>query len=704
MSYLSRPRVNFFSTDAMTNPSTANNENVIHLLDYDNVELLNPPVVKGATLAEMSPAAYRQWMTSLVVYSDPFNEVNPFDPNARADWQQGMPGYWNYWGDHLSTFGDARVTTACLEHGDPAGDPLLGASVTFRSRIVDVNPADTFCSQFVASGFSVIGPDSDGNPAELIAGVPTTSMTRFLNFFRWMGAGTFQAVIANDRLSFIDEARAPASAALHALRAGASSGGGLLLRWCYYGMKTARNQNQMYDAFQQGEMATNPKVGRVVGSLGVWNGDDMISTPVGRYLQQPGPPFFASTEATSVRQTPRVKSHKDVEKVSTRGLAAPSGAAETPSPAEAPAPAPPPPNPAVGNMGVAVAVVDGNRVVLDLNTAFPEGGKPPPLPEPWPKVDAGVVNLELVYDAGQGTTTTVLGPVRYDGRTYEQEGGVAEVPFDPASEAGKHIRSGSLRLVVEHGPVLLQESDVPLVLTDDQAVYLDLPSTGVARGRAQLRVFEKGEPIQEPVTVTVEQWNDVQVPGEVNSLDPLVMTATSLSEVASWSSTVQVPTGGRVDVPLTADRPGCYKLRYLPPGMHVGPQDAAPPVPVDPDGPPPQAPPPNWAVEFFSTFRVLPYDDYSNVADADITFEYVYKEVLNYFAILFPIMSTIIPWGPDNTPLDPERVAQFAALIRQATDESRIGTALEMPITRDLSAGKRALLHRWCDLQLQDGG
>jgi hypothetical protein len=49
---------------------------------------------------------------------------------------------------------------------------------------------------------------------------------------------------------------------------------------------------------------------------------------------------------------------------------------------------------------------------------------------------------------------------------------------------------------------------------------------------------------------------------------------------------------------------------------------------------------------------------------------------------------------------DPERVAQFASLIRDAIDESRLGTTLEMPITRELSAGKWSLLKRWCDRQL----
>jgi len=76
--------------------------------------------------------------------------------------------------------------------------------------------------------------------------------------------------------------------------------------------------------------------------------------------------------------------------------------------------------------------------------------------------------------------------------------------------------------------------------------------------------------------------------------------------------------------------------------------------------------------------------------------------MLSYYALLYPAMSLINPWGPESTTTDRERVAQFASLLRQAVDESRIGTALAMPVTRELSAGKRALLQRWCDLQMRD--
>ena len=111
---------------------------------------------------------------------------------------------------------------------------------------------------------------------------------------------------------------------------------------------------------------------------------------------------------------------------------------------------------------------------------------------------------------------------------------------------------------------------------------------------------------------------------------------------------------------------------------------------------------PAWWFEFFGNYRVLPFDDYSDVPDEQVTWQFVYNEVFSYYAIMYPVMSLIIPWGPSDTPHDPDRVVQFASLIRQAVDESRVGTALAMPITRELSAGKRALVQRWCDLQLAE--
>jgi hypothetical protein len=64
-------------------------------------------------------------------------------------------------------------------------------------------------------------------------------------------------------------------------------------------------------------------------------------------------------------------------------------------------------------------------------------------------------------------------------------------------------------------------------------------------------------------------------------------------------------------------------------------------------------------------------------------------------------MSKMMPWGPDNAPNDPEEIRKvYADLIRTFTNEKMWDSTLYMPITRELSAGKRALIQRWCNLQL----
>jgi hypothetical protein len=432
---------------------------------------------------------------------------------------------------------------------------------------------------------------------------------------------------------------------------------------------------QMYDRFQQGEPATNPKLGNVLGSIGVWNGSDVASAPVGRVLQQAGPPFFQPSPAAAGAPAPeplRVKTHEDVERIATPRTRLHAQSAEIAC---------------AGSMGPAAALVEDRRVVLDLLTSFPEiGCDQSAQGDPFDKHDFGQVNLELVYDAGSGPKTAVLGRVRYDRAAYERLAGVYEVAFDPASEAGRNIESGSLRLRDASGTVLLQEVEVPLVVTDDPAVYMDLEKVDGgyrAEGTARLRVFSKGKPIEEPVKLTLQRFSDVQKAGTANSVDPLVVTACEIEEDPGETVEVTVPPPGELAVPLSADAAGCYKLRIVAQGMVADYKNS-----------------PSWAVEYFTSFRVLPYDDYSSVPDAQVTFEYVYREVFNYYAILHPVMSTIIPWGPENTPHDPQRVAQFAALIREAIDERRLGTALQMPITRELSAGKRELLKRWCAREL----
>ena len=144
---------------------------------------------------------------------------------------------------------------------------------------------------------------------------------------------------------------------------------------------------------------------------------------------------------------------------------------------------------------------------------------------------------------------------------------------------------------------------------------------------------------------------------------------------------VTVPAGGQLTLNLTALRPGVSLIRFTDPNNKVSPNFC-------------------WDNTDYSIVRILPFDDYSSVPDATINnWDYIYAEVFGFYSVLYPLMSKVIPWGPDGAPNNPAEVKQFASQLLAFTDPSMWNTTIYMPITRDLSGGKRELLRRWCNLQ-----
>ena len=90
--------------------------------------------------------------------------------------------------------------------------------------------------------------------------------------------------------------------------------------------------------------------------------------------------------------------------------------------------------------------------------------------------------------------------------------------------------------------------------------------------------------------------------------------------------------------------------------------------------------------------RFLPTDDEleSSISDAELTWELIYDRVLRNWDLVNPIMSLRgLPLNDETAIRDAkERVLE---VINLANHES----TGYMPITRDLSVGKRRLLERW---------
>jgi hypothetical protein len=289
-------------------------------------------------------------------------------------------------------------------------------------------------------------------------------------------------------------------------------------------------------------------------------------------------------------------------------------------------------------LGPAIAAVDdaAHRVTLDLVNTFPEAD------EAGGKASLG----EALLQVRNGNETHDIGPVPYDQGTYEQTAGIVEVPFHPALEPT--IAAGELVLVAEKGVELLAEAPV-MAESDDRCVYLQQGESAAIRFTALAR----GAPLVQPVrfVVTDQPGLDAHRP------------------VVEFPETIDVGAGADGVLTLRAANPGCTVLRLA---------RAPGPRPLD------------TARDPYINVRVLPADDYGRLGDDELTFPLVYQEVLRYYHLLHPAMSRVLDLG------DEQAVTSAAEALLQRTDPGNWHRARYMPRTRDLSAGKRHLLERWC--------
>jgi hypothetical protein len=220
------------------------------------------------------------------------------------------------------------------------------------------------------------------------------------------------------------------------------------------------------------------------------------------------------------------------------------------------------------------------------------------------------------------------------------------VPFHPT--LGPTIAAGELVLMTEKGGEMLVEAPV-MVESDDRCVYLQQGESAMVRFAALAR----GAPLAEPIRFLV-----MDEPGR-GAHRPVV----------ECPETIDV--GGRADNILTlrAANPGCTVIRLArsPGGRRL-----------------------DLARDPYISVRVLPTDDYGHLGDDELTFPLVYQEVFRYYHLLHPAMNQKLDLG------DEQAVTAAAETLLRRTDPGNWRRARYMPRTRDLSAGKRRLLERWC--------
>lgn len=668
MSALDRPRLHFVGQMAVSTPTVNNN----------NWDLVVEP--EQATLypkfLAMSDDQFRQAMKELVVL------------NLGIIHEGLMPtleGNWNFYGDNSVVWSGAVVTGYDPPGGGrvTTGDPVIGQPVTIAGNawgddttpaiIVDLDPTSDFSSQMFIPRFAVgdggasaagadLGPRLIAQSTDQVA-IPRTH-ARWLDQFRNLAmfpdatfAATWQLPLPAGTLTFAD-AGSPAVAAL-AAAATAPGAAGLVVRFATYFFNRSYTDPQLAKLFALGKTVRNASIGVVLGTIAPWRQGEWGTVPAGRrlnpvaQLQNPLPDRFV-------------------------------GAYEL-------APA------------TAALTADGSAIVLDLVAAFRDTVLPPPPPpaadpeptdlDPTPppdpsiisKADLGPAILQVVDAAG---VVHDLGPVPYDQATYLAGAGLVELPLPPGVTAAT-VAAGTLQLVAPEAsaqPLLLER---PLVAeSDDRATYLTLGQ----RATITVNVRARGVAPAEPVGVTVLQYRSLETlspsPDGTHPI-PAKLTLPVPGPDGKVAPVVTVsPEGGFTDaagnlaLTLTAVAPGMCILLLTPDGQ-------APPSDLNGFSP-------AWTWLYFVHVRVLPADaDLDAIPDDQVTWALVYERVLRYFYKVFPVMDDHLPLN------DKQACMRSAQMLLLLTDRATWDSTLYMPVTRELSDGKRRLLHRWCQRVLR---
>jgi hypothetical protein len=555
---------------------------------------------------------------------------------------------WNYFGDASVRFQRVVVcSTVGVDGRMHPHDPIVGQPIQLQGAdkthpvISDVDHSGVAVTQIFVGGIRLgdghLGLSAIHNTRAYSRWIGWRNAATYQGEQNFVGAGaTWQFAMPKDELHFDGEAQSPV---LRDLSEAALRGRGIQVQFCFYLVEPMISDVALEKLFAAGFETPNPAEAYMVGTIGPWEDHELATSMIDRLLLPP-----------------------------TRGL--PDGLPQVP-------------------LGPASARVQTGWDVVSLNliTTFPEANYDRP---PTQKADLGPVRLGLI-PPGAEQPIAISEPIPYDNETYRRTGGIVDVPYDPACAAPADIAAGTLVLLADRieppsdaagpcptrlAPPILSEADSVLTLeTDNQALFL---SKG-ERGTIHVLIRERGGPPTDDVTISLWEYQFGLSPAQPH--------------LRAHSSLIRVDVGSPLSHRIKYHREETFHGGHTTPlaihveALHPGSLFLA----FTMDG---KAPWDGFPIggTFYVGIRVLPDDDYSHVDPTErVTWEFMYKHVFRYYHLIYPAMSKIIPFN--------NQAAMEAAApeIVKRTDPAIRDTTRYMPVTRDLSHGKRELIVEWAD-------
>ncbi|MEO1288597.1 MAG: hypothetical protein AAFV93_12580 [Chloroflexota bacterium] len=692
MSILALPRFHF-SGQWMVNPCTTNNDDVNLYNDYTNMNVINKP--NGIT----TDAEFRAWMMQLKTGTG-----TPLDG-------QYVNAGWNYFGDGTIGFNDldgnpaVNVTMGCLPDGQLIqNDPLLGARVRILGNkrgskpsdaiMVDVDPASNYSVQIFASYFVIEIPDGSGGWIEVLTNTEPQFMSAYARYMSLSRNTTvhgdtgssiiWQWAIPKDNLTINTDLDSQILSAFASQLADSSVQGIQIQFDCFLMTHKYGNPELVHQYFDNRIEEANPAYGPIVGSVGLWHVGESQNVPSGS-----GRVLYPIISVD-------------------------------PSNPDAPHLPSDPNTPIVGQ---AVAYVDTSRqvVVLNLTNTIPEVGAFSDENPFSTKYNFGTLNVSvghatngtyevaslasLPYEDSSGTPYT-----QYNSTAYSQTGGIVELSY-AGSDGAPYVENGQLQVIFNGRPILLEIANANM-MSDQFGVYLNQGET------VDITIRAEGAGNGIATDLSLEEYRCIVIQGED---EPCKSNALSMGgfatcqftflasddypNILSFPSSTTTDSDGNVTITVQALEPGISFLRFIPPAPTTGRADdqlvweLATLNQSDPNNPFNDYP--TWQYDMYIAVRVLPLDEGLNdpnnpnyVSDDDLEGEdgfnnYIYPLVFRYYYLLYPGMSKRINFSKFN------EMQENANIIKTFVRAQNRENTLYMPVTRELSDGKRRLIQRW---------